>query len=700
MDDEPTDARSRALRDAGSRRLAAVFDRIVPADDFPAVSEAGLFPHLDELRADADTAGRVDRAERIVDALDRQARASAGVGVDELDAGRLDELIEALEWHDRDQLVQLAAEAYYGGPDRAGARMIGFDPAPKRSAGAPIVEPVLPTTAFGQIGADFDAVVVGAGAGGGVAACVLAEAGARVLLVDRGAVLRFADVGRDHLRNHRASVYDNNTGPHAPGNPRVLVDPAGQPHVIEHPFDARWHNNAMTVGGGTRVFQGMAWRFLPTDFRMASTYGVPEGSSLADWPITYDDLEPHYEWVEQLLGVCGDGGAHRVQGRRQTGYPMPPLPDNTEARVLRAGAERLGVSTGPVPLLINSEPRDGRARCVRCGECVGFACPSDAKNGSQNTVIPRALATGNATLVDRCRAVALTVDSAGRVDGVRLLDERTGDTTSVRARDVVVACGAIETARLLLASRSAHHPDGIGNQHDQVGRHLQGHCFVSVFGLFDDVVVDMDGPGVSIATCDHNHGNTADDGSPVVGGGVIANEIIKLPIVHWRWSYHPEAPRWGLAAKAAMRDSYRRTGHLFCQVQEVPRAENRVTLAGLTDDRGQPVAMLAGAAHPATIAAAEAVQAVAARWMEASGATTVWTDPVPRGLSVGQHQAGTCRMGIDPARSVTGPDGRVHGHDNVWIADGSVHVTNGGFNPALTILALAHRTAASMVRRR
>ncbi len=681
------------------RRVAAVFDRLVPADEFPAVSDAGLYEHLDELAADATTAAVVTRAEAVIDAIDRDARARYDAGVEDLVAADLDALIAALDWDEREQLVQLAAEAYYGGADRAGARMVGFDATPKRSPGAAIFEPVLTTTPFDRLRADYDAVVLGAGAGGGVAVSVLAEAGARVLIVDRGAVLRYAEVGRDHLRNHRSSVYGQNTGPEPTGNPRVLVAPDGRRQVIERPYDPRWHNDAMVVGGGTRVYQGMAWRFLPTDFEMASTYGIPDGSSLADWPITYEDLEPHYEWVEQVIGVSGDGHAHPVRGRRGSEYPMPPFPPSTEAHALAAGAATLGLRTGPVPLLINTEPRHRRARCVRCAECVGFACPSDAKNGSQNTVIPRALATGNATLVDRCRAVALTVDGGGRVDGVELLDERTGARITVRAGDVVIACGAIETARLLLSSRSPHHPAGIGNQHDQVGRHLQGHSFASVFGLFDDVVVDMAGPGVSIATCDHAHGNS-DELGPVVGGGVIANEMIKLPIVHWRWSYPPDAPRWGEAAKEAMRDTYRRTGHLFCQVQEIPRPENRVTLADVTDDHGFAVAALAGAAHPETLRAARAVQAVAARWMEASGARRVWTDAVPTGLTAGQHQAGTCRMGDDPVASVTDPDGRVHGHDNVWVADASVHVTNGGFNPALTILALAHRTATGLVRSR
>ena len=147
-----------------------------------------------------------------------------------------------------------------------------------------------------------------------------------------------------------------------------------------------------------------------------------------------------------------------------------------------------------------------------------------------------------------------------------------------------------------------------------------------------------------------------------------------------------------------MRDLYGRTGHVFGPVHEIPRADNRVTLAThVTDSLGVPVAQLQGAAHPETLRTAQHQQQVGRRWLEASGAHDIWLPPIYRGLSAGQHQAGTCRMGADPATSVTDPDGRVHGHDNLWIADGSVHVTNGGFNPVLNIYALAHRTAARLV---
>lgn len=681
--------------DAIRRRLSAVFDRVVPADEFPAVSAGGMFEHLAELRIDERTRHLVEQVLATVDGLDRAARDSHGVGVDELGPEVLDDLIAALGWPEREHLVQRAAEAYYGGADRPGARMIGYEAGPRRGPGIAVNLPTVRTTSVAGLLDAYDVVVVGAGAGGGVASCTLAEAGASVLVVERGAAIDHADVGRDHLRNHRSSVFGNNTGPSPSGNPRESVRVDGSVVTVPDPHDPHWHNNAMTVGGGTRVYQGMAWRFAPTDFAMASTYGVPDDSSLADWPVTYDDLEPFYAWAEHALGVCGDEGAHPAQGPRRTDYPMPPLPTNTEAEVLGRGARRLGLHTGPVPLLINSVPRDGRARCVQCGECVGFTCPSGAKGGTYDTVIPRALATGNATLADRTRATEIVVDGDGRVAGVRIMDERTGAERLVRAGDVVVAAGAIESARLLLASRSDAHPSGLGNARDQVGRHLQGHCFVSVFGRFDDPVLDMVGPGVSIATCDHLHGN---DG--VIGGGVIANEITKLPIVHWRWAYPPDGPRWGAAAKAEMRDGYRRTGHLFGQVQEIPRADNRITLGDRTDALGQRVARLAGHAHPETIRTAEHVRDVAQRWMDASGAGRVWADTIPGGLTAGQHQAGTCRMGVDPTSSVTDPDGRVHGHANLWVADGSLHVTNGGVNPVLTILALARRTASLLATRR
>jgi choline dehydrogenase-like flavoprotein len=148
-----------------------------------------------------------------------------------------------------------------------------------------------------------------------------------------------------------------------------------------------------------------------------------------------------------------------------------------------------------------------------------------------------------------------------------------------------------------------------------------------------------------------------------------------------------------------MREDYVRTGHVQGPIQEIPTADARVRVSPTVKDRfGLPVAMLSGTVHPESLRAAEMLGERAAAWLAAAGAGRVWRHrPAPDALSGGQHQAGTLRMGADPLTSVTDPIGRVHGYDNVWVADGSVHVTNGGVNPVLTILALAFRTADRLI---
>ncbi len=537
----------------------------------------------------------------------------------------------------------------------------------------------------------YDAIIVGAGAGGGIAAGMLAEAGKKVLLLERGRLLSFEQVGRDHLRNQRLSQYGHNAGPDIDGNPRVYEDSNGE--VIVSPHDGRYNANAATVGGGTRVYGGQAWRFMPQDFRMASIYGVPEGSSLADWPITYEELSPYYQQAEWEIGVSGDAAQMKHLPAYDQPYPMPPVSLNLQGKTMRAGAAALGWSINPVPLLINSEAYNGRPGCIHCQHCVGFACPVDAKNGTQNTLIARALASGNCDLVSGALVERIAVSEAGRVTGVIYFDE-SGARVEVSADVVIVSAGAIESARLLLNSTSANEPHGLGNNRDQVGRHLQGHYYPGAVGLFPDPVQDGIGPGVTTATCQFNHGN---DG--IVGGGMLADEFIVLPIIFWKRKLPPDLPRWGAANKHFMRENYTRVADITGPVQEISSPDARVTVSPqVRDAHGIPVAHLSGTTHPETVKTAAFMHQRAREWLRASGAVKVWGEPPKLYLSGGQHQAGTCRMGDDPATSVVDRWGRVHGHDNLFVMDASVHVTNGGFNPVLTVMALAFRAAEHLAQ--
>ena len=542
---------------------------------------------------------------------------------------------------------------------------------------------------------NYEAIIVGTGAAGGIVACVLAEAGKSVLLLERGPALSFSDVGRDHLRNQRLAIYGHNAGPELIGNPRVFVDPEGRARIVK-PHELDYHNNAACVGGGTRVFGAHAWRFHPADFRMASKYGVPEGSSLADWPITYETLEPFYERAEWELGVAGDGRSIQAEIPRMRNYPLPPVPPSPHTVALQHGARQLGWGTAPVPLLINTEPYGGRAACIECKYCVGFACPTDAKTGTQNTVIPRALATGNCELKTSAVAETIETDDRGNVIGVSYFVNSSGtpQRQTAHAKLAIVSAGAIESARLLLNSRSSFHPAGLGNEHDQVGRNLQGHLYPRAYGLSPTRVFNGIGPGVTVATIRFNHDNPG-----IIGGGMLADDFIKPPIDFWYDSLPPDLPRWGVANKRFMRDNYTRVMHVRGPVQDIPNPDGRVTIDDAVRDKwGIPVARLSGTTHAATVESAEFMRERGEEWLRASGCERVWSTQPGLILSGRQHQAGTCRMGSDAKTSVTDEWGRVHNHDNLFVVDGSLHVTNGGFNPVLTIMALAFRSAEYIAR--
>ncbi len=537
-----------------------------------------------------------------------------------------------------------------------------------------------------------DAIVVGAGAGGGVVAKELAVNGFSVVLFERGDWPDYDKHINDELINQRNQELDSAFGPDWDKNPRVFIEKNGERRII-NPGDSAYGHVAACVGSGTVSYGALAWRFMPEDFKLKSTYGYVEGSSIDDWPITYEDLEPYYEKVEWEIGVTSDGSLNPFAPPRKKQSPMPPFEYNREATHLSEAAKRLGMHPFPAPMLRNSVPYNGRAACIRNRTCCGYACPVDAKNGTQNTVIPVAMQTGNCEVKTNCMVAEVLVNDQGKATGVHYFDEK-GKGHTMDAKIIVVSGSATETARLLLNSKSRLFPNGAGNNNDWVGRNLQGHAYTGARGIFDFDILDLAGPGVCMAICDFNHHNEG-----IVGGGMIANEFYVLPYAFSNLRPPGEAT-WGIEHKNFQRNNYYRIGRLQGPVQEIPSFEARVTVDPTVKDYwGIPVVAFSGERHPMDEQICAFLSDKAESILKEAGAIRTWQNRGGRGgLSGGQHQAGTCRMGNDPQTSVTNKYGQVHDIDNLFIADGSLIVTNGGFNPALTIMALGYWVGEYIVK--
>lgn len=675
----PDHAAHPLLSDRQAACVIAAAGRIVPADEAPSAAES-VEAYL-EREATRDLRWALGPLAALADTLDSVAPTAfadrAPTDQDDVLNATPDDMLRPL--------VRVTMEAYYGGTEQApppGWAVTGFRPLPDRVTR---IEPDLPAAITAtQLRPAYDVVVVGTGAGGGAAAEVLAAAGASVLLVERAQPLPNAALRGNHLRDKRIPVYRPTVGP-GPGNPRV-VDYGDETVEVDGDGDGfAWGLNAMCLGGGTRIWQAMAWRFMPEDFAMATTYGVPDGSSLADWPIDYAELEPYYDRAEWQLGVSGETGPLTARTPRTRGYPMPATSGGARREVLARAAGRLGWGWGPIPYAINSRPWDGRPACVGCQQCLGHACPVDAKNGTHNTSVPRALATGNADLLMGAQATGIE-HRDGEASAVRIAIAGEAECV-VRCTRVIVAAGAVETPRLLLAS-------GLGNAH--VGRHLHSHGGAMVLARHPERLPPFIGPAHAAATLDFVH-----DGSTAFGGGVLFDSPSQLPVMAAGLARGLGIASWGQQHKRWMRTGLAHLLGTMSITQEIPSAAARVGIeTEVRDAAGMRVARIRPAVHPASARIGREMLTHAVEWLQAAGCEQVVdTHGVThrgRPAPASEHSCGTARMGDDPNASATDRFGLVHGTRNVTVCDASLHPSNGSVNPTLTIVANAYRIAVHL----
>jgi choline dehydrogenase-like flavoprotein len=357
---------------------------------------------------------------------------------------------------------------------------------------------------------------------------------------------------------------------------------------------------------------------MSEDFHMKTTYGNVKGSTLDDWPITYEDLEHCYEKAEWEIGVSGDASPNPFAAPRKKPYPMPPFAYNKEAMMLETSMKRMGLHPFPIPMLRNSVPYNQRPACVRRRSCCGFACPLNAKSGTHNTVIPSALSTGNCELRVHCVVSEITVNESGRPTGILYFNQE-GNQQEQTADIIVISASATETPRLLLNSKSKHFPTGIGNRYDWVGRNFQGHAYTGAFGLFEEDIFDDIGPGATIAISDFSHHNTG-----IIGGGILANEFTRLPYL-FTGIRPPGSPTWGKAHKEFQRKYFRRNVQVVGPIQEMPVFDSRVQVdPSIKDFWGIPVVRLSGHRHPKDVEGCEFLSGKAEMILKEAGASTTW----------------------------------------------------------------------------
>jgi choline dehydrogenase-like flavoprotein len=530
-------------------------------------------------------------------------------------------------------------------------------------------EPVAPPQVQRRNGDRPDVLVIGAGAAGSVAAKHLAEAGFSVVCLEQGGWRSAGEFPGDKLEFELLVERDWHPDPNVRRRPEDYPTESSGADIAPVMFNA--------VGGSTIHFGAQWTRMRPIDFRIRSAEGVGD-----DWPVTYEELLPHYERLDREMKVSGLAGDPAYPPG--AGPPQPPLPIGLIGRRAAEGMNRLGWHWWPAAHAIPSRSTETQAQCARRGTCM-FGCPEGAKGSTDLTLWPEALRAG-AKLVTGARVREITTNGRGLATGAVWID---GDGAAHRqeADVVVLAANGIGTPRLLLLS-------GLANSSGLVGKRLMLHPYMSVLGIYDEELESWTGPwgtpllSLQFADTDESRGfprGAQWDVMPI-GGPLMALA---------RYDDLPFEERWGPRAHELLRRTVGRAFDWGIGIEDLPAEENLVALdPALTDSAGIPA--------PRVVYRIDEDARRNLAWQierareahEAAGAVdTVVTD----WSAWGWHLLGTCRMGDDPATSVVDRWGRAHDVPNLYVLDGSVFVTSGPQPPTATIAANAARCTAHVI---
>jgi choline dehydrogenase-like flavoprotein len=559
----------------------------------------------------------------------------------------------------------------------------------------------------------FDVCIVGSGAGASPVAYTLAKAGAKVLVLEKGPWLTEKEFFKDELA---ISIHDAY-------NPKL----SDEQHVIEEEYEDEAGNvvwqgektsdsgwtwwNGTVVGGSSNFMSGYFHRLKPIDFRLKSEFGEIKGANVADWPISYDELEPYYAMVEREVGVSGRVVKHPHQEPRSTDFPYPPIAEVPISSWIDKAAEKIGYHAVPVPRAVLSQPAMGRRSCEYSGYCSSYGCSSGAKGSGRAALLNHAVASGNCTIKPNAKVYEIATDTAGEITGVHYYDAQ-GRKQRARAKTYVVACQAVETSRLLLASTGEKFPNGLANNSGQVGKNLlfSGGGTGSGDFIYDQLSAQqvnelkVVGPFVNRALQDwyqiDDKGFVGANMKGQAKGGTIDFLFHQNPIARARgtqWGVDNEGEDkllWGEELKQSIKQEFTSYKTLRFEVFNdwLPTDDCFVALDDeVTDKWGDPVAKVRIGYHERDLEVGEYLSIKAEKLLVALGAKNVSSSV--SGAPATNLMAGGCRFGDDPKTSVLDKNCQAHEVDNLYVTDGSFMPTGGSVPYTFTIYANAFRVA-------
>lgn len=510
-----------------------------------------------------------------------------------------------------------------------------------------------------------DVIVVGSGATGSLTAARLAQAGKSVHILEAGAARSNNALVSSTLWARRLKW----TGP-------PVLETGANP--VGHTFNAGYG-----VGGSAMHHYAVWPRMHEEDFDMASRYGKG-----LDWPISYQDLAPHYDAVQAEAGVAGDAQSEvwRPEGAP---YPMPPVPLFRQGEILARAFENAGKTTAPLPLAVTTQTYNGRPICLWDGWCDA-GCPIGALANPLTIHLPAAMQAGATLHTDTTVTRLLTSNSGERLTGVEVVSAD-GSRTALQADVVILAAFAVQNPRLMMASATNKHPGGLGNSSGTLGKYIMTHGAGLVYGLFDeDTQCSRGAFGGQLVNQDSypklTHENSGAFGSYqwMIAQAVRPNDLLGIATTR------PDL--FGKPLDEFMQRAAKGFASMTAVVEDMPMAQNALTLSEETDPNGVPLAQVHHTTSPQSTALWQASLEEGKAVFESGGAKEVWSGP-----QGAMHIMGGTIMGSDPSQSVVNGYGQSHDVENLFVTGPGLYPTSAGVNPTFTALALADRSSQYLV---